>query len=75
MAGEQRQKGNPASKRMINAELKARRARSWAAGKKRRDAHRKAQEERHQHNLELKAQGLPTPWEQAKAKAREKRGV
>lgn len=65
MANTKSGKGNPASHRMSNANLKARRQRSWAAGQKRKEARRAAQKARERANAELRAQGLPTPWERA----------
>lgn len=66
-------KGNPASKRMSNANLKARRARSWLAGQRRKAARVKAQKQREAANKELREAGLRTPWEEAKARRFERR--
>jgi hypothetical protein len=66
-------KGNPAATRMTNANLKAKRDRSWTRGQRRKEERRKEQARREAKNRELRAQGLPTPWEEAKAKARERR--
>jgi len=61
--GNRSNKGNPASKRMTNANLKARRARCWARGLKRKAERVKAQEERAAANRRRREEGLPTPWE------------
>lgn len=60
----QKTKGNPAHHRMSNANLKARRSRSWARGEKRKAARRLAQEVAHARNVERGYTG----WEEAKAK-------
>ena len=73
MANTSSSKGNPASHRMSNPNLKARRARLWAAQEKRKDARRKAQAEREQRNRELRAAGLPTPHEAKKIARRARR--
>lgn len=62
-------KGNPASKRMSNTNLKSRRARSWAKGEQRKAERRAAQERAHKRNI---AADL-TPWQLAKADRIEKR--
>lgn len=67
MSGQSSNKGNPASHRMTNPNLKARRARSWAAGQKRKEANRRAQEQRAEVNRGITDAGDPTPWEVAKA--------
>lgn len=64
MSGQSSNKGNPASHRMTNPNHKATRARSWARGEKRKEARRRAQDERHAANVERLE---PTPWEVAKA--------
>lgn len=61
--GNRSNKGNPASKRMTNANLKARRARCWARGQKRKAERVAAQQQREAANRGRRAQGLPTPWE------------
>jgi len=66
-------KGNPAAKRMSNDKLKAKRARSWARGQQRKKERREAQLLREQRNRELRAAGELTPWEQAKARAKERK--
>lgn len=73
MATSKSAKGNPATHRMGNANLKARRARSWARGEARKQANRKANEQRAADNRKLRAEGLPTPHEVKKAKRRAKR--
>lgn len=70
---DQSSKGNPASHRMSNPNLKARRARSWLAGERRKEARRKAQAEREARNKELREAGKPTPWEAAKAARKARR--
>lgn len=57
-------KGNPAYHRMTNANLKARRARSWARGEKKKAERRLAQEAAHARNVERGYTG----WDEAKAK-------
>jgi hypothetical protein len=66
-------KGNPASKRMGNAALKARRASSWLRGQRRKAERAKAQKARQEKNASLRESGEPTPWEQAKARRAERR--
>lgn len=70
--GNRSNKGNPASKRMTNANLKARRARSWARGLKRKAERVKAQEERAAANRQRREAGEDTPW-QAACKERARR--
>jgi hypothetical protein len=69
----QRQKGNPAHKRMSNANLKARRAASWARGQKRKAARRTEQKARETANAERLANGLLTPWQHAKSSRKVRR--
>ncbi len=52
MANSDSAKGNPASKRMGNERRKQRRAKSWTRGQQRKDARRKAQQEREAANRE-----------------------
>jgi hypothetical protein len=73
MATAKSAKGNPASHRMGNDKLKARRARSWARGQVRKAENRKANEQRAADNRKLREQGLPTPHEVQRAKRRAKR--
>lgn len=56
-------------KRRSNANLKARRARSWLRGEDRKKLVQVAQKAAHKANEALTAAGLPTPW-QAAQKAR-----
>ena len=49
------QGGNPAHKRMMNANLKAKRAQSWARGQKKKAARRAAAEELMKANLAILA--------------------
>lgn len=60
-------------KRAMNANRKARRAESWRRTQRKKAARRAAQAEREAKNRRLRDAGLPTPWEQAKARARERR--
>jgi hypothetical protein len=60
-------KGNPASKRMTNAQRKTRRERSWRNGEERKAERRKRQDEAAARNRQLRAAGELTPWEQANA--------
>lgn len=64
-----RRKGNPASKRMVNVNLKARRARCWARGQVRKAARQAAQNAAHARNV---TNGT-SPWLQAKEKRAEAR--
>ena len=73
MAKQQGGKGNPASKRMSNARLKVKRARSWSQGQDRKKASRKANDLREQRNRDLRANGRLTAWEEAQAKRRQER--
>lgn len=52
-------------KRCTNDKLKARRAASWARTQAKKEARRQAQTSAERRNRELRAQGLPTPWEAA----------
>jgi hypothetical protein len=52
-------------KRCTNERLKARRAASWARTQRRKEARRQNQAAAERRNRELRAQGLPTPWEAA----------
>lgn len=67
MANTNSAKGNPASKRMTNAQRKTRRERSWRNGEERKALRRKEQDERAARNRQLRAAGEPTPWERANA--------
>lgn len=67
MANQSSGKGNPAHKRMSNAQRKNRRAASWARGEKRKEARRQAQKARERVNAATRASGELTPWELAKA--------
>lgn len=62
-------KGNPASKRMTNQNLKLRRASSWARGQERKKQRVAAQEAAHKRNV---AAGV-TPWEEAVQARKERR--
>ena len=55
-------------KRCTSERLKARRAASWTRGQAKKEARRKVQASREAHNRELRAAGLPTPWEVANAR-------
>jgi len=69
-AGNRSAKGNPASKRMSNSQLKTRRERSWRTGEERKAQRRKEQDERAARNRARRAAGEPTPWELANAHRR-----
>lgn len=58
-------KGNPAGKRITSTTHKARRERSWFKGESRRRRNAEAQAKREIRNKQLRAEGLPTPWENA----------
>lgn len=66
MAGNRAGKGNPASKRMGNDKLKARRVSSWVRGQQRKEQNRRENAAAAARNRELREQGLPTPWEARK---------
>lgn len=66
-------KGNPASKRMSNPKLKAKFARCWENGQRRKKARREAAALAEQRNRELIEAGELTPWQAAKAKAAARR--
>lgn len=66
-------KGNPASHRMSNDKLKAKRARSWANGQKKKVERMNKKAEREKVNKLLRNQDLPTPWERSKRARRAKR--
>lgn len=55
-------------KRCNNERLKARRAASWTRGQVKKEERRRAQAWREARNRELRAAGLPTPWEVANTK-------
>lgn len=55
-------------KRATNAKKKETRKRSWLRGQERKEQRRQAQRERETRNQKLREQGLPTPWEAAKAR-------
>lgn len=73
MAGNRSGKGNPATHRMGNASLKARRARSWARAQVKKAKNRAENEQRAVNNRALREQGLPTPHEAKKAARKAKR--
>jgi hypothetical protein len=62
-------KGNPASKRMGNQNLKARRAASWVAGEERKRARKAAQDAAHKRNVASGAK----PWDAVREARRERR--
>lgn len=66
-------KGNPASHRMGNPKLKARRQSSWNRAQVKKKKNRELNEAQHKINLELRALGLPTAHEVKKELRREKR--
>lgn len=63
---QQKVKGNPAHHRMSNTHLKAYRESCWAKQEKRKEERRQEGKARHLKNLQLRALGEPTPWQQAK---------
>ena len=63
-------KGNPASKRMSNAALKAKRARSWARRQVRKAANLARAKDAFDKNEEYRKAGLPTPYEERRLKQR-----
>lgn len=73
MANTSSAKGNPASHRMSNKNLQAKRERSWKNGQKRKEERKEEQRQREQRNKQLRAGGQLTPWEQSKARRREMR--
>lgn len=73
MAGKNAGKGNPASHRMSNASLKARRARSWARAQVKKARNRAENEAQAVVNRALREQGLPTPHEAKKAARKARR--
>ena len=66
-------KGNPASHRMSNVNLQARRERCWSRGQKRKDARQKLQEAAAKRNVQLRSLGQPTAWEVACTERRARR--
>jgi hypothetical protein len=70
---QQKTKGNPAHTRMANANLKARRAASWARGQKRKAEGAADRKAREQANRLLRLSGQLTPWQQAKAARKARR--
>lgn len=65
-------KGLP--RRTRNEKLKARRARGWASAAEHKTANRDGQAKREKDNRALRAAGLPTPWEVARAVRARRRG-
>jgi hypothetical protein len=63
---QQKSKGNPASKRMMNSALKTRRSQSWQRGQERKAERVKAQAKRERKNRDRRALGQPTPWEKSR---------
>jgi hypothetical protein len=70
MAKNEGAKGNPAHKRIGNAQRKAYRQTVWARQEKRKDIRRKAQAAAHARNV---ANGI-SPWDISKQRRAEKRG-
>lgn len=70
MAGQKQGLRKSLPKRCVNDKLKERRAASWKRGQERKAARRQAQKLAEARNRQLRAQGLPTPWEAAKERAR-----
>jgi hypothetical protein len=73
VAGSSSAKGNPASHRMSNTNLKARRAASWKTGQKRKEERKAEAINAERRNRQTKLSGGLTPWELAKQKRRLKR--
>jgi hypothetical protein len=69
---QQKSKGNPASKRMLNEHRKAGRSLSWRRGKTRKERNREAQAARERENR--RRDGL-TPWKQARAARKARRAA
>lgn len=63
MANTNSSKGNPASHRMGNQNLKARRAASWNRAQQKKDANRRANEAAAARNRDLRRNGEKTPFE------------
>lgn len=70
MANQNSAKGNPASKRMGNPKLKARRAASWLRGEQRKAVRVETQDAAARGNEKLRQYGLPTPNDLRKARQR-----
>lgn len=66
-------KGNPAHKRMMNANLKNRRANSWLRGQRRKKERIAEQKRREEDNEQRRLDGHLTPWERVKEKRRQRR--
>jgi hypothetical protein len=75
MSNQNSSKGNPAHKRMSNPAKKAVRQNSWNRCQKRKAARREAQAQREAANRRLRAEGLPTPWEAARAARKARRAA
>lgn len=73
MPQQQSSKGNPASRRMMNARLKARRQACWARGERRKEQNRADNEMRAAHNRSLRAAGELTPHEAQRLRRRKHR--
>lgn len=69
MAKQNVNKGNPASKRMQNPNLKAKRARSWAKNQRAKAIRIAEAQAAFEANEVYRRQGLPTPYE-ARQRAR-----
>lgn len=73
MANTSSAKGNPASHRMSNMNLKARRQRCWNNGQARKERNRKLNQMRAAENRILRENGLRTPHEEKKLMRKIKR--
>lgn len=60
-------------KRVMNTHAKESRHQSWLQGKERKALRQKEQEKRHQNNLRLISEGKLTPWQESKAKAKQRK--
>lgn len=75
MASNKSAKGNPASHRMSNANLKARRQRSWKNGEERKVERRAEQQANAKRNDLTRRMGELTPWEKAGAIRKHRRSL
>lgn len=66
-------KGNPASKRMQNEKLKAKRQRGWKNAQEAKAARIADQKKREAHNRALRSSGQLTAWEKAKLARKQRR--
>lgn len=62
-------------KRTTNTKAQERRHRSWTKGQEQKKARQAENERRHQDNLKRIANGELTPWQEAKAKAKQRKAA